>query len=133
MLQGACEKYILKRAAERWLPADIVWREKRGMGVPLKGWYYRELWGAIGRWLNPQVLRAENRWQPHLATAMLSGRLGVAMRDRYIGNNLWLLLMWQAWRTEVLGESLDKRSLDHVFWLPPAIGQQIWNYRRRLS
>lgn len=133
LLQGACEKYILKKAAERWLPPEIVWREKRGMGVPLKVWYYREFWGAIGDRLNPNVLRSENCWQPHLADAMLSGQLGVAMRDRYIGNNLWLLLMWQAWRTEVLGEIPVKRSLDHVFWLPPEIGQRIWKYRRRLQ
>lgn len=133
LLQGACEKYILKKATERWLPPEIVWREKRGMGVPLKVWYYREFWGAIGDRLNPNVLRSENCWQPHLADAMLSGQLGVAMRDRYIGNNLWLLLMWQAWRTEVLGEIPVKRSLDHVFWLPPEIGQRIWKYRRQLT
>ena len=133
LLQGACEKYILKKAAERWLPPEIVWREKRGMGVPLKVWYYREFWGAIGDRLNPNVLRSQKCWQPHLADAMLSGQLGVAMRDRYIGNNLWLLLMWQAWRTEVLGEIPVGRSLDHVFWLPPAIGQRIWKYRRQLT
>jgi asparagine synthase (glutamine-hydrolysing) len=133
LLQGACEKYILKKAAGRWLPPEIVWREKRGMGVPLKVWYYREFWAAIGDRLNPNVLRSENCWQPHLADSMLSGRLGVAMRDRYIGNNLWLLLMWQAWRTQVLGEIPVKRSLDHVFWLPPAIGQRIWKYRRQLT
>ncbi|MEG3933085.1 MULTISPECIES: asparagine synthetase B family protein [unclassified Microcoleus] len=133
LLQGACEKYILKKASERWLPPEIVWREKRGMGVPLKVWYYREFWAAIGDRLNPNLLRSQNCWQPHLADSMLSGQLGVAMRDRYIGNNLWLLLMWQAWRTEVLGEIPVKRSLDHVFWLPPAIGQRIWKYRRRLT
>jgi asparagine synthase (glutamine-hydrolysing) len=133
LLQGACEKYILKKASEHWLPPEIVWREKAGMGVPLKVWYYREFWGAIGDRLNPNLLRSQNCWQPHLADSMLSGRLGVAMRDRYIGNNLWLLLMWQAWRTEVLGEIPVRRSLDHVFWLPPAIGQRIWNYRRRLE
>lgn len=133
LLQGACEKYILKKASERWLPPEIVWREKRGMGVPLKVWYYREFWGAIGDRLNPNVLRSQKSWQPHLADSMLSGKLGVAMRDRYIGNNLWLLLMWQAWRTEVLGEIPVKRSLDHVFWLPPAIGQRIWKYRRQLT
>ena len=133
LLQGACEKYILKKASERWLPPEIVWREKRGMGVPLKVWYYREFWGAIGDRLNPNVLRSQKSWQPHLADSMLSGQMGVAMRDRYIGNNLWLLLMWQAWRTEVLGEIPVKRSLDHVFWLPPAIGQRIWKYRRQLT
>ncbi|MEG3878721.1 asparagine synthetase B family protein [Microcoleus sp. herbarium7] len=133
LLQGACEKYILKKASERWLPPEIVWREKRGMGVPLKVWYYREFWSAIGSRLNPNVLRSSNCWQPHLADSMLSGKLGVAMRDRYIGNNLWLLLMWEAWRTEVLGEIPVGRSLDHVFWLPPAIGQRIWKYRKQLT
>lgn len=105
VLRGACEKYILKGAVESWLPPAIIWREKRGMGVPLKPWYFKEMWSDIGYWLAPGVLRAEGRWQPHIAWQMLSGQLGVAMRDRYIGNNLWLLIMWQAWRRQVLGES----------------------------
>lgn len=90
-MRGACEKYILKRAVESWLPPAIVWREKRGMGVPLKPWYFKEMWSDIGYWLAPGVLRAEGRWQPHIAWQMLYGQLGVAMRDPYIGNNLWLL------------------------------------------
>ena len=48
-LQGACEKYILKRAVENLLPADIVWRTKRGMGVPLNAWLLQDLWGDLGR------------------------------------------------------------------------------------
>ncbi len=131
MLQGACEKYILKRAAEHWLPPEIVWREKRGMGVPLKFWYYHQLWGELGKWLNPGVLRAEGRWQPHLAADLLSGRLGPSMRDRYVGNNLWLLLMWQAWRIAVLQEQPARQSLDHPFWLPPALGQQLLKFQRK--
>ncbi len=130
VLQGACEKYILKRAVESWLPAEIVWREKRGMGVPLKPSYYQELWSEIGAWLNPGVLKREGRWQPHLAEDMMSGKLGVAMQDRYLGNNLWLLLMWQAWRIEVLGEQAGQRSWDHPFWLPPRLGRQLWRAKQ---
>lgn len=131
MLQGACEKYILKRAAEHWLPPEIVWREKRGMGVPLKFWYYHQFWGEIGEWLNPGVLQTEGRWQPQIAANFLSGRLGVAMRDRYIGNNLWLLIMWQAWRSSVLGEARSGRSFDHPFWLPPILGQRLLKFYRK--
>ena len=80
ILQGACEKYILKRAVESWLPPEIVWREKRGMGVPLRPGYYQNLWSEIGNWLNPGVLQREGRWQPHLAEQMMSGEWGVAMR-----------------------------------------------------
>ena len=122
VLQGACEKYILKRAVEAWLPPEIVWREKRGMGVPLKPWYYKEMWADIGNWLNPGLLRAEGRFVPQIAWQMMSGQMGIGMRDRYLGNNLWLLIMWQAWRTHVLGESANGRSPDHPFWIPP----QLW-------
>ena len=75
-------------------------------------------------------LKREGRWQPHLAEQMMSGELGVAMRDRYLGNNLWLLLMWQAWRIEVLGERAGARSWDHPFWLPPWLGRQMWSLKR---
>jgi len=122
VLQGACEKYILKRAVEAWLPPEIVWREKRGMGVPLKPWYYKEMWANIGNWLNPGLLRAEGRFVPQIAWQTISGQMGIAMRDRYLGNNLWLLIMWQAWRMQVLGESANGRSLNHPFWIPP----QLW-------
>lgn len=128
VLQGACEKYILKRAVEAWLPPEIVWREKRGMGVPLKPWYYKEMWADIGNWLNPGVLRVEGRFTPQIAWQMMSGQMGVGMRDRYLGNNLWLLIMWQAWRIHVLGESANGRSRDHPFWIPP----KLWFGWRRL-
>jgi asparagine synthase (glutamine-hydrolysing) len=126
-LQGACEKYILKRAVENWLPPEIVWREKRGMGVPLKIWYFNQLWSEIGHWLNPGVLRAEERWQPHLASNIMSGKLGESLQTRYIGNALWMLIMWQAWRISVLGEKAGNQSFDHPFWLPP----QWWKQARR--
>ncbi len=138
VLQGACEKYILKRAVESWLPPEVVWREKRGMGVPLRPSYYQTLWSEIGQWLNPGVLQQEGRWQPHLAAQMMSGRRGAAMHgssgtlpsDRYLGNNLWLLLMWQAWRIEVLGEQAGARSWNHPFWLPPRLGRQLWRFQK---
>ena len=57
-LQGTCEKYILKRAVENLLPPEIVWREKRGMEVPLTYWCLNQMWGFIGTWLNPGKLRA---------------------------------------------------------------------------
>jgi asparagine synthase (glutamine-hydrolysing) len=37
-LNGFKRKYILKRAAERLLPKDVVWRKKAGFGAPLRSW-----------------------------------------------------------------------------------------------
>ncbi|NJM63540.1 MAG: asparagine synthase [Oscillatoriales cyanobacterium RU_3_3] len=123
-LRGSCEKYILKRAVENWLPAEIVWREKRGMGVPLTSWCFNEFWHQIGDWLNPAVLLSEKCWQPDLADRIISGKFAAGIQGRRIGEILWLLIMWQLWRSQVLGEGVKHRSFNHPFWLP----RSIWSY-----
>lgn len=37
-LRGIRRKYILKRAAEKLLPHDVVWRKKAGFGAPIRAW-----------------------------------------------------------------------------------------------
>ncbi|MBR8827915.1 MAG: asparagine synthase [Gomphosphaeria aponina SAG 52.96 = DSM 107014] len=118
LLRGACEKYILKRAVESWLPPDIVWREKRGMGVPLTEWCLGELWSMVGSWLNPGILLEEGRFLPQLPLQVILGKLGGQIRGRRVGEILWLLIMWQVWRTHVLGEKPTRRSLNNPFYLP---------------
>ena len=97
-LRGGCEKYLLKRAVEDLLPQEIVWREKRGMGVPLTWW----LTGRLRRWtlkqLSPVRLAREGLWQPDLARRIIEGQLSGQVQGRRIGETLWLMLMWQAWR-----------------------------------
>ncbi|MEL7037578.1 MAG: asparagine synthetase B family protein [Cyanobacteria bacterium J06592_8] len=117
-LQGSCEKYILKRAVENWLPPEIVWREKRGMGVPLTQWCLNPFWSDVGYWLNSGVLEAEGRFVSALAMQAIKGDLGGYMQGRRIGEILWLLIIWQIWRTKVFGESVTHRSLIHPFLLP---------------
>ncbi|MBL1177028.1 asparagine synthetase B family protein [Pantanalinema sp. GBBB05] len=124
-LKGACEKYILKRAVESWLPTEIVWRQKRGMGVPTTSWCLQEWWRALGQWLNPAVLQAEGIWQADLAERVISGKLGGAIQGRRIGEILWLLITWQTWRSQVLGETVRPTSWEHPFWLPP----WVWHLR----
>ncbi|MGH8001383.1 MAG: asparagine synthetase B family protein [Brasilonema sp.] len=126
-LQGACEKYILKRAVENWLPPEIVWRQKRGMGVPLTSWCLNEFWRQIGNWLNPGKLRVENRFSPHLAAQIAASQLGATIQERRIGEILWLLIMWELWRVHVFGEESGKQSFDHPFWLP----QQLWRFQKK--
>jgi asparagine synthase (glutamine-hydrolysing) len=123
-LQGACEKYILKRAVEHLLPAEIVWRTKRGMGVPLTAWLYQELWSDLGKWLNPQVLKQSGLWQPDLAARLVSGKFGGSIQGRRIGEILWLMIMWEQWRIQVLGAQPGGLSWKHPFWLP----QPLWRF-----
>ena len=96
-LRGGCEKYLLKRAVEDLLPSEIVWREKRGMGVPLTPW----LTGRLRRWtkkrLSPRTLAREGLWQADAARRILDGELSGQVQGRRIGETLWLMLMWRAW------------------------------------
>lgn len=131
-LQGACEKYILKRAVESWLPLEIVWRTKRGMGVPLTSWCLHDLWHDLGVWLNPERLRQEGIWQPDIAARIVAGGLGT-LQGRRMGESLWLLLIWQVWRNAVLGVSHPRSTLDHPFWLPPWLGQAFLRLHRNLE
>jgi asparagine synthase (glutamine-hydrolysing) len=126
-LQGACEKYILKRAVENLLPSEIVWRTKRGMGVPLTAWLFQDLWRDLGTWLNPQVLARAGCWQPDIAAQLVSGKFSGSIQGRRIGEILWLIIMWERWRTQVLKQPTSL-SWNHPFWLPQPLWSKIRAY-----
>jgi asparagine synthase (glutamine-hydrolysing) len=142
LLQGACEKFILKQAIASMvpeLPAEVIWRTKRGMGVPLSAWCYQDFWGDLGQWLNPERLRAEGLWQPDVAATIVAGRLGAGIQGRRVGEILWLLVIWELWRQAVWGggsamtdgDAAGKRGLswDHPFWRP----QWLWRFQQSLG
>src|SRR2546423_9584124 len=72
-LQGACEKYLLKRAADAYLPAEVVWQEKRGMGVPVTDWCLGTLKREVARRLHPRRLKREGWFDPEAVAALQRG------------------------------------------------------------
>ncbi|HJQ26805.1 MAG TPA: asparagine synthase (glutamine-hydrolyzing) [Blastocatellia bacterium] len=54
-LKGLTRKYIFKRAAEAWLPREIIYRKKAGFSAPLRAWLARDL-----RPMVEDLLSAEN-------------------------------------------------------------------------
>jgi asparagine synthase (glutamine-hydrolysing) len=42
-LRGLTRKYALKRAAEKWLPREIIHRKKAGFSAPVRAWLVRDL------------------------------------------------------------------------------------------
>src|SRR5256885_11538903 len=52
-------KWVLKKAAEAWLPKDVLYRRKRGLSVPVASWINHGLRAEIDRPLDPQRLRRE--------------------------------------------------------------------------
>lgn len=102
LLSGASEKHLLKQVAEAYLPADIVWREKRGMGVPTADWclHWGQLRWEVKRRLSPGRMRRQGWFESSLIRSLLRGEDPTAegaFRRRRVGEKLWLLLMLQVW------------------------------------
>jgi asparagine synthase (glutamine-hydrolysing) len=98
-LHGAQEKFLLKQVAEQYLPPEIVWREKRGMGVPVTEWCAGGLRRPIARILNPRRLKRDNRFRPDAVRTLCKGSdFPHEFRRRRLGERLWMLLMLHVWQ-----------------------------------
>jgi len=63
-LKGLKRKYILKRAAEKLLPHDAVWRKKAGFGAPVRSWLRGPLRPMVEELLAGNVVKDRGLFQP---------------------------------------------------------------------
>ncbi|HEX6624535.1 MAG TPA: asparagine synthase (glutamine-hydrolyzing) [Pyrinomonadaceae bacterium] len=63
-LRGLKRKYILKRAAERLLPFDVVWRKKAGFGAPFRAWLRGPLRPLVEDLLSEETVRRRGLFRP---------------------------------------------------------------------
>jgi asparagine synthase (glutamine-hydrolysing) len=77
-LHGLKRKYILKRALEKVLPREVVWRKKAGFGAPIRSWLRGALRPMIADLLSEDAVKRRGLFQPaevqHNIVANLSGR-----------------------------------------------------------
>lgn len=93
-LRNGTRKYVLKRVAERYLPKDIVHREKQGFMMPLKSWLSQELRAWVEHSLGAAGLLKRNLFR--------SEALAKLTREHYDGRKnhslrLWVLLVLELW------------------------------------
>jgi asparagine synthase (glutamine-hydrolysing) len=62
--RGRTGKWVLKRAMEPYLPADVIYRPKTGFGAPLRRWIRGELRPAMADLLSPDSLAARGIFDP---------------------------------------------------------------------
>ena len=63
-LKGLQRKYILKRAAEKLLPRDIVWRKKAGFGAPIRSWLRGPLRPMVEQLLSETIIAKRGLFNP---------------------------------------------------------------------
>lgn len=77
-LRGLKRKYILKRAAEKLLPRDVVWRKKAGFGAPIRSWLRGPLLPLVEDLLSEETIKRRGLFRPaevrRILAANLSGR-----------------------------------------------------------
>jgi asparagine synthase (glutamine-hydrolysing) len=88
-------KYLLKKLAQRYYPAEFVHRRKMGFGIPLGAWLH----GPLRKVLNETLM--DVRLMAPLSTALIQ----LTLREFEAGGNkhesrLWALLMFGVWRSQ---------------------------------
>src|SRR5258708_24576568 len=77
-LRGLKRKYILKRAMEKVLPREVVWRKKAGFGAPIRSWLRRPLQPMVNDLLSAETIKRRGLFRPdavrRVIDANLSGR-----------------------------------------------------------
>ncbi len=100
-LKGLTGKYVLKRAAEAWLPRDIVHRKKAGFSAPVRAWLARDLRELVEDLLSESNLRARGYFEyapvRRLIDDNLSGREDNSLK-------VFQLLTFELWQRSFIDE-----------------------------
>jgi asparagine synthase (glutamine-hydrolysing) len=98
-LRGLKRKYILKRAAERLLPREVVWRKKAGFGAPMRAWLRGPLRPLVDELLSEECVRRRGLFRPEAVRAVVEANL--SGREDYSLHVLHLLSL-EMWHREFI-------------------------------
>lgn len=100
-VHGLTTKWVLKKAAEKWVPRDVIYRRKRGLSVPIALWINRGLRAEVDRLLDPARLRRRGLIDEQRVTALLAEHR--ANRANH-AKALWTVVMLEYWLERWAGE-----------------------------
>jgi asparagine synthase (glutamine-hydrolysing) len=86
-------KWVLKKAAEAWLPREVIYRKKRGLSVPIASWINGGLRSEVDRLLAPKRLEASGLDPRIVGELLREHRDGTANHAK----PLWAIVMLQYW------------------------------------
>jgi asparagine synthase (glutamine-hydrolysing) len=98
-LKGLKTKYILKQVAEEFLPRNIVYRQKKGFGVPLAKWLTGELKEFMLDYLSQERIARQGIFHYPYVKQLIDEQLTMRKDNREL---LWTLLVFQTWHERYL-------------------------------
>ena len=98
-LRGMTMKYVMKRALESKLPAEILHRKKKGFGIPVAEWLKGELRPWVEQLLSPAAVAAQGVFEPSEVQRIWNEHLAGVRDNR---KPLWSLVVLMLWIKENL-------------------------------
>jgi asparagine synthase (glutamine-hydrolysing) len=95
LTQGLRAKVLLKRALERFLPREVIYRRKVGFAVPVGEWFRKPLKSFVTDLLLSSAARRRGYFNPASMEMYLREHFG-GIRDRQ--KQLWALVNFELWR-----------------------------------
>jgi len=95
---GFTGKYILKKLMQGKLPDNIIWRSKKGFGIPLSKWLKEDLKGFVSENLNKEAIETVGLFNWESVESILQDHFaGREDNRKKIWNLLVFILWWKKW------------------------------------
>jgi asparagine synthase (glutamine-hydrolysing) len=102
--RGFRSKYLLKRLAERYVPAEVLYRRKQGFSVPMDAWMRGSLATSARALLLSNTCERRNIFDKTEVRKLIREH---EMRTANHGQRLWLLLMLELWMEMFIDRSIQ--------------------------
>ena len=108
-LQGRSGKRLVKKAAEKYLPYDIVHRPKMGFPVPFVNWLKEDSAGIVGDILLDKGTKDRGYFNvSYIEKLLKSHRNG----QRDYQNQIWMLLNFELWHRVFIDDATRSHTSD---------------------
>jgi asparagine synthase (glutamine-hydrolysing) len=92
--RGRVGKWVLKKAFEPYLPAEVIHRPKSGFGAPLRRWMRNELSELVGDLLSPESLRKRGLFRPGAVQSLIAANRSGVTDASYLLFGLLCIEIW---------------------------------------
>jgi len=96
-MNGFVRKYLLKKAAVRTVPKKIVYRSKKGFGIPLAAWFKGPLREVLFDTFSETHLQQAGIFNAKAVQRFISDFLH---KDANIFKEIWTLFIFEMWRKQ---------------------------------
>jgi asparagine synthase (glutamine-hydrolysing) len=109
-VRGFTMKYVLKKAVQPWLPAEILNRKKRGFGAPMGAWLRRDLKLLVQETLSERQVKKRGLFQWPVVKQLIQRH---DSKEGDYTDHLLALINLELWFRQFMDQSVDLQ--DRVF------------------